>query len=399
VIQPARRIENVRYAIRNIVVEAQRLEATGREILYCNIGDPLKFDFRTPSHLIEAATRAMRDGENGYLPSAGSREARKAIAEHEVRRGISGITADDVVVTTGASEAIELVLTALLEPGDAVLLPSPGYPLYNAVAAKLGVEVVSYYADESKGWALDPAEVERSVTPRTRAIVICNPNNPTGAVYSREALEGVLEVARRHDLLVLSDEIYSKLTYEPRTHVPTASLTRDVPVITFDGLSKGYLACGWRIGWMTFANSDRMQALKSAVLRLCDARLCSPGPMQAAIKPALEGPQDHIPEMMRKLGERRDLVVKRIGGIPGLSLATPAAAFYAMPRIQHPAVKDDEQFVLELLRATGVLFVHGSGFGELPGTHHFRFVFLPPIQTLTRALDLLEGFMRERYPL
>jgi alanine-synthesizing transaminase len=398
VITPARRIENVRYALRNIVIEAKRLEAMGREILYCNIGDPLKFDFRTPPHLVDAACRAMREGDNGYLPSGGSLEARQAIADEERRRGIEGVTADDVIVTTGASEAIELVLTALLEPGDAVLLPSPGYPLYNAVAAKLGAEVISYFPDEARGWALDPAEIESRVTPRTRAIVICNPNNPTGAVYSKESLEGLLEVARRHDLLVLSDEIYRKLIYE-RTHVPTASLARDVPVITFDGLSKGYLACGWRVGWMTFANPSRMGALKAAVLRLCDARLCSPGPMQAAIKPALEGPQDHVREAMGKLRARRDLVIERIGRIPGLSTVDPAAAFYAMPRVRHPRVQDDEQFVLELLRETGVLFVHGSGFGQLAGTQHFRLVFLPPLETLTRALDLLEQFMRTKYPL
>ena len=397
-IRPARRIENVRYAIRNIVVEAKRLEADGREILYCNIGDPLKFDFKTPPHLIEATYRSMRDGDNGYLPSTGSLEARKAIAQAEVERGIRGITPDDVVVTTGASEAIELVLTALLEPGEEVLLPSPGYPLYNAVAAKLDVVAGTYYLDEANGWALDPEEVASRVTPRTRAIVLCNPNNPTGAVYSKESLLGVLEIARRHDLVVLSDEIYRKLIYD-QAHVPTASLADDVPVITFDGLSKGYLACGWRIGWMSFANASRMSALKAAVGRLCDARLCSPGPMQAAIRPALEGPQDHVAEMMRRLRERRDLLVTRLADIPGLSLVTPEAAFYAMPQVKHPRVGDDEQFVLELLRATGVLFVHGSGFGERPGTHHFRVVFLPPKETLTRALDLLEGFMRERYPL
>lgn len=394
-IQPARRIENVRYAIRNVVAEAKRLEGMGREILYCNIGDPMKFDFRTPPHLVEAVCRALREGDNGYAPSAGTPEARRAIADEQARCGLAGMSADDVIVTAGASEAIELVLTALLEPGEAVLLPAPGYPLYNAVAAKLGVQVETYYPDEAKGWVLDPEEIASRVTPRTRAIVLCNPNNPTGAVYPRAVLEGVLEVARRHRLLVVSDEIYAKLLFADR-HVPTAALADDVPVITLDGLSKAYLACGWRVGWITFHNAHLMTGLKAAIRRLCDARLCAPGPMQAAIRPALEGPQGHIAEMVARMRERRDQVVERLARIPGLSVVPPGAAFYAMPRIDDARVKDDEQFVLELLRETGVLVVHGSGFGQRPGTHHFRFVYLPPPEVLSRALDQLEAFMRSR---
>ncbi len=396
-IRPARRIENVRYAIRNVVAEARRLEGLGKEITYCNIGDPLKFDFRTPPHLVEAVSRAMRDGDNGYAPSAGTVEARRAIASDEQRRGLLSVTPEDVVVTAGASEAIELVLTALLEPGESVLLPAPGYPLYNAVAAKLGVEVETYYPDELQGWSVDPEEIASRITPKTRAIVLCNPNNPTGAVYPKEALEGVLEAARRHNLLVLSDEIYARLTFD-QPHLATASLAKDVAIITFGGLSKTYLACGWRVGWMSFANSHLMPELKAAVLKLCDARLSSPGPAQAAIAPALEGNQDHLPEMMTRLRARREVLTTRVRGIPGLSLVSPGAAFYAMARVTHPEVSNDEQFVLELLRETGVLFVHGSGFGQRPGTHHFRVVFLPPAEVLERAFDKVEGFMRSRYP-
>jgi alanine-synthesizing transaminase len=371
-----------------VVAEAKRLEALGREILYCNIGDPLKFDFRTPPHLVEAACRALREGDNGYAPSPGIHDARQAIAEEEVRRGIRGVTADDVIVTTGASEAIELVLAALLEPGESVLLPAPGYPLYNAVAAKLGVEVVTYYPDEARSWAVDPEEIASRIQPSTRAIVLCNPNNPTGAVYPKEVLQGVLEIARRRKILVLSDEIYSKLTFDA-PHVPTASLADDVPIITFNGISKAYLACGWRIGWMSFANAHLMTELKKAVLKLCDARLCSPGPAQATIRAALEGPHEHVREMMAKLRERREVLRRRIREIPGLSMVEPAAAFYAMPRIDHPGIKDDEKFVLQLLQETGVLFVHGSGFGEKPDTRHFRVVFLPQVDVLARAMDRL----------
>ena len=397
-VQPARHIENVRYAIRNVVAEALRLEAQGRRILYLNIGDPLKFDFQTPPHLIDAVHRAMRDGHNGYAPSAGIPVAREAIAREALRNGIPGITPLDVVVTNGASEAIELALTALLEPGERVLVPSPGYPLYNAVAARLGVQSVPYSLDEDKGWSLDLSEIDALCTPGTRAILLCNPNNPTGAVLDRDVLEGLLEIARRRGLVILSDEIYDKLLYD-KVHLPTASLATDVPIITFGGLSKAYLACGWRVGWLVFCNAHLMPGLKAAVMRLADARLCSAGPPQHAIAPALEGPQTHLAEMMGRLRSRRDLMVRRINAIPGLSVVEPAAAFYAMPRLQLPGVTSDEDFVLSLLRETGVLFVHGSGFGQKAGTTHFRVVFLPPEDILATAFDRLEVFVREHHPL
>jgi alanine-synthesizing transaminase len=395
-VRAARHIENVRYAIRNVVAEASRLEAQGRRILCLNIGDPLKFDFQTPPHLIEAVHRAMKDGHNGYAPSAGIPSAREAIAREAARNGIPGVTAADVVVTAGASEALELALTALLEPGERVLLPCPGYPLYGALMAKLSAQGVPYSLDEENGWSLDLEEIDALCTPGTRAILLCSPNNPTGAVLDRKVLEGLLEIARRRGLVVLSDEIYDKLLYDKK-HVATASLATDVPIITFNGLSKAYVACGWRVGWLVFCNAHLMPELKGAVMRLADARLCSPAPQQYAIAPALEGPQEHIPEMMRRLRSRRDLMVRRINAIPGLSLVEPAAAFYAMARIQLPGVTSDEEFILSLLRETGVLFVHGSGFGQKAGTQHFRVVFLPQEEILTTAFNRLETFVRERY--
>lgn len=396
-VRPARHIENVRYAIRNVVAEAMKLEAQGRRILYLNIGDPLKFDFQTPPHLIEAVYRAMRDGHNGYAPSSGIPAAREAICREATRGGIPGLTPLDVVVTSGASEALDLALTALLEPGERVLVPCPGYPLYHALTARLSAHAVPYFLDEENGWSLNLSEIDAlSSTPGTRAILLCNPNNPTGAVLDRSMLEGLLEIARRRGLVVLSDEIYDKLTYD-KPHLPTASLATDVPIITFGGLSKAYVACGWRVGWLVFCNSHLMPDLKAAVLRLADARLCSPAPQQYAIAPALEGPQDHLLKMMEKLRSRRDLMVHRLNAIPGLSVVEPAAAFYAMPRLQLPDVESDERFILSLLRETGVLFVHGSGFGQKPGTAHFRVVFLPPEDILTPAFDRLEAFVREHH--
>jgi len=397
VVEPAARIQNVRYAIRNVVAEALKLEREGREILYCNVGDPLKFDFVTPPHLVEAVHKAMIDGHNGYAPSPGLMQAREAVAADATARGFPGVSAEDVLITAGASEAIELTLTAMLEPGDSLLLPSPGYPLYNAVAAKLQVDVIPYHLDEAHGWSVDAAEVDRLVGPRTRAVVICNPNNPTGGLTDKAGLLKVLEVARRRRLAVLSDEIYDRLLYGA-PHTPTATLAEDVPIITFNGLSKAYLACGWRVGWAIFSNRALTQALRGAALKLADARLCGPAPAQYAVKPALEGPQDHIAQMMGKLRERRDVTVRRLNAIPGLSCVEPGGAFYAMPRLQLPGVTDDERFVIDLLHETGVLFVHGSGFGQAPGTQHFRVVFLPPPAVLERAFDKLEAFVRAKAP-
>jgi alanine-synthesizing transaminase len=396
VIRPAPHIANVKYAIRNIAAEAGRLEAQGKRILACNIGDPLKYDFPTPPHLIAAVEKAMHDGLNGYGASAGLKGAREAVANEANARGMKLVKPENVFITSGASEAIDLTLTALLEPGDEVLLPSPGYPLYNAIAARLGAVAVSYYLDEAKDWAIDPDELESHITPKTRAVVICNPNNPTGAVLNQKTIEAVLAVARKHDIAVLSDEIYDRLLYGG-THVPTGTLADDVPIIMFNGLSKAYLACGWRVGWLAFVNPHLTADVQAAVQRLADARLCGPAPFQHAVAPALTGSQAHIPVMMEKMRSRRDVMMKGLRAIPGVSVVEPQGAFYAMPRLQVPGVVDDEQFILELLRETGVLFVHGSGFGEKPGTQHFRVVFLPPEPVLAEAFETLGRFIRTRY--
>jgi alanine-synthesizing transaminase len=395
-IHPAPHIENVKYAIRNIAAEAMRLEAKGQRILSCNIGDPLRFDFQTPPHLLEAVSKAMRDGKNGYAPSLGIWQAREAVARALNAQGHSRVTPDDVVLTAGASEAIDLTLTALLEPGDEVLLPAPGYPLYNAVAARLSAKVLSYHLDESQGWAIDVEELEHLVTPRTRAVVICNPNNPTGALATKENLLALLDFARRHDIAVLSDEIYDKLIFD-EPHVSTATLADDVPIITFNGLSKAYLACGWRVGWMSFGNPKLTAEIAAAVRRLADARLCGPAPVQYAVEPALFGPQDHLPAMRKKLKARRDLTVAALSAIPGVSVVTPKAAFYAMPKLELPGLESDEDFVLKLVRETGVLFVHGEGFGQKPGTHHVRVVYLPDEATLKDAFERFAAFVK-RWP-
>ncbi len=390
-ILPARHLAHVTYAIRNIMAEAAVVAARGVKLVPCNIGDPLRFDFVTPPHLVEAVTKALRDGHNHYVPSAGLPEAREAVAA-SLRRAVRP---EDVFITGGVSEALDLLLTALLEPGDEVLLPSPGYPLYNAIAARLQAVVKPYFLDEAKGWALDPEALEAQVGPRTKALVLCNPNNPTGAVATRAQLEAVLDVARRHRLVVLSDEIYDRLVLEGE-HVPTATLADDVPLVTLNGLSKAYLVPGWRVGWLAFHTPRLLEEVKGAVQRLADARLCGPGPFQYAVKPALEGPQGHLDEVRARLKARRDLTVRRLAALPGVSVVPPRAAFYAMPSLTRDWPGGDEAFVLELLRQTGVLFVHGGGFGQRPGSRHFRVVFLPQEQVLEEAFDHLERFLRSR---
>jgi alanine-synthesizing transaminase len=306
---------------------------------------------------------------------------------------MSRVTPGDVFITAGASEALDLVLTASLEPGDEVLLPAPGYPQYNAIAARLQASVVPYFPDEARSWVIDAAELEAKVTPRTRALVLCNPNNPTGALYDEATLRALLDVARRNRLLVVADEIYDRLLYGG-THVPMGTLADDVPLVMLNGLSKAYLCPGWRVGWLAFVNPTLTRDVAAAVQRLADARLCGPAPVQHAVKPALEGSQAHIVEAMGKLWARRDLTVSRLRAMPGISCVEPQGAFYAMPRMDTSRFESDEQFVLELVRKERVLFVHGGGFGQKSGTQHFRVVFLPALEVLREAFDRLERFLR-----
>jgi alanine-synthesizing transaminase len=391
----ALRLENVRYAIRDLAMLADEVAKTGKKILPLNIGDPLKFDFATPPHMIEAVHRAMRDGHNGYAPSLGVEEGLKAIAGEAERRGIRNV--QSIFVTAGVSEGVELCLSSLCNPGENVLTPAPEYPLYSAVLAKIESPINAYYLDEEQSWEPDIEEMASKITAKTRGIVIINPNNPTGAVYSRKKLEAVCELARRHNLVVFADEIYDKLILDDDVeHISLASIAPDVPVITFSGLSKPYLAPGWRVGWAIC--SGPMQALKpyiEGVHKLLRARLCSNAPMQYAIKPALEGPQDHLKEMNGKLRRRRDVTVQWANSTPRVSCVAPKGTFYAFPKLD--IAGEDLDFVKGVLTEKQVLVVHGSGFGQKPGTRHFRIVFLPDEATLTKAYAGMADYLKEHY--
>src|SRR5215470_18984530 len=294
----AQRLENVRYAIRDLACLADDVAKKGHKILPLNIGDPINFDFQTPAHMIEAVYQAMKDGKNGYAPSPGIKEALDAIRAEGERKGITSV--QDVFVTSGVSETVDICLSALLNPGDNLLTPCPDYPLYSAVLAKLDIGLNAYYLDESNGWQPDLDDIRKKITPRTRGIVLINPNNPTGSVCTRQMLEDIAELARRHNLVIFADEIYDKLIIDDDPHFAMAKAAPDVPIVTFGGLSKNYLAPGWRIGWgIASGEAHAVQPYIEGINKLLRARLCANHPEQYAIKPALEGPQDHLIEVKR----------------------------------------------------------------------------------------------------
>lgn len=393
-ITAATRLDNVRYAIRDLACVADEVTKKGLKVLPLNVGDPLNFDFETPKHLIEAVYKAMRDGKNGYAPSSGIKEALDAIRGEAERKGITNI--QDVFVTSGVSESVDVCLAALLNPGENILTPAPDYPLYSAVLAKLGIDLNTYELNEDDGWQPDLLDVSRKITPQTRGIVLINPNNPTGAVCSRRMLESIAELARRHNLVVFADEIYDKLILDDDQHISLAAVAPDVPVVTFGGLSKNYLAPGWRIGWGVVSGEPAVvKPYVEGINRLLRSRLCANHPEQYAIKPALEGPQDHLAGVLNKLRSRRDLTVKWCNSTPRVSCVSPRGAFYAFPRIDIP--ESDEVFVKELIVKKHVMVVHGSGFGQKAGTQHFRIVFLPDEKTLTKAYAAIGDLLRERY--
>jgi alanine-synthesizing transaminase len=394
---PAERANKVTYAIRDVVVEAKKLKDKGMKILNLNIGDPNVYDFVTPPHLIEAVQKAMAKNLNGYADSAGIEEAREAVAKEAARDGIKGVTKNDVLMSTGVSEGIELALNALLNPGDNVLTPTPGYPVYTAVVNKLGAVLNQYKTDEANGWQPDIEDIRKKINNKTKGIILINPNNPTGALYSKKTLDEIVSLAREHNLVIFSDEIYNKILFDGEKHHSTATLADDVPVLTFNGLSKNYIVPGWRVGWMIFSGpAETISDYKDTVFRLARSRLCSPGPFQFAVKPALEGPQHHIKEMNDKLQKRRDLIYKRFNEIDGFSCAKPKGAFYAFPKIEIPSVKDDRKFIMDILYKKQILAVFGTGFGYAH-PDHFRIVFLPPMNVLEESLNKLEEYVKENY--
>jgi len=392
-ITPSTRTAQFHYAIRNIVTAAEALERSGRPVIYLNIGDPQVFDFRPPQEIVEVVQRSLKERFTGYAHSTGLLEAKLSISSYASALGVP-TSPNDVIVTSGASEAADLVLTALLNEGEEALLPAPGYPIYPAILAKLGARARYYCMDQQNQWQPSVDEIASLINKRTRAIVLINPNNPTGSITPDETTKQILSLAAQHELVVISDEVYRELCFV-KSPTSASVLTNGIgaPVITLESLSKTHLIPGWRVGWMRFTNAEKMRDLITAITRLASGRLCSPTPTQYAIKPALEGDRRFMVDLVRDLKLRRDFAVAEIADIPSLSCTTPEAAFYLMVKVDELGNRTDEQFVLELLEATAVLVVHGSGFGCDPSAGYFRLVYLANEDLLREALGSIRRFV------
>lgn len=390
------KLDNVLYDVRGPVVdEAARMEESGTQILKLNIGNPAPFGFRTPDEVIYDMRQQLTECE-GYSHAQGLFSARKAIMQYAQLKGIPNIAIEDIYTGNGVSELINICMSALLDDGDEILIPSPDYPLWTACATLAGGKAVHYICDEQSEWYPDIEDIRRKITDRTKAIVIINPNNPTGALYPKEVLQKIVDVAREHQLIIFSDEIYDRLVMDEEEHISIASLAPDLFCITFSGLSKSHMIAGFRIGWMILSGNkkaakDYIEGLKM----LSNMRLCSNVPAQSIVQTALGGHQSvcgYI-EPGGRIREQRDYIYKALTDIPGISAVKPKAAFYIFPKIDVKKfnITDDEQFALDLLRDKKILLIHGGGF-NWGQPDHFRVVYLPRIEVLKEAMGKIADF-------
>lgn len=386
------RTHGVEYAIRDIAAYARKYKASGKEIIYLNIGDPVKFDFQTPEHIKKALVDAVMRDENYYTDSEGLPELRQAIVEKESEKGLD-VTEDDVIVTNGVSEGLDMTMASIVDPNSEVLMPGPYYPPYASYAKFYGGKPIEFKL-HSDGKP-DLEDVRSKITPRSRALCIISPNNPTGEVFDRKSLQQLVDIATEHNLYVICDEIYDKIVFDSQ-FTGIGKVAKDAPVILLNGFSKAYLMSGWRCGYIAMnSNSKKLAGLREDIPKLARVRIAANLPVQIAAVQALKGPQTHIPKMVEKLRSRRDYVVKRLTAI-GMQCRVPRGAFYVFPKINLGTKwKDDQHFVIDLLNNTGVLTVHGSGFGSTYGAGHFRIVYLPPEEMLEKAMDKIERFVNK----
>jgi alanine-synthesizing transaminase len=392
------RTKNIEYAIRDVIAHTEQLVKNGKKIYYLNIGDPAAFDFKTPQNVKDALCKAVEQDDNYYSPSEGRADLREAIVRKEKRVNNVDISADNVLITEGISEGIQMILAALVEKGDEILFPGPTYPPYISYTKFFDGTPVAYETIEGDGWQPNLDDLRSKISPKTRAIVITNPNNPTGSVYGKKIIQEMVDIAGEHDLLVLSDEIYDQITFN-KEFVSTACLSKDVPVVGLNGFSKVYQMTGWRLGYMYFKGEGKqLDALKLGVEKQCRIRLCANTPVQIAGVVALDGPHDFVKDIVDRLKQRRDFAYKRLNEIEGISTTKPEGAFYIFPKIHEVGTrwKTDMEFVVDLLKETGVLIVNGSGFDPVYGAGHARVVFLPPIEELDEAFNALEQFMKKK---
>ena len=384
----------VEYAIRDIISHARQYEKSGKSIIYLNIGDPVKYDFPTPPHIKQALVDSVMRDENYYAESEGIPELREAIAEKESEKGLS-VNPDDVLVTNGVSEGLDMVMASVVDPNSEVLMPGPYYPPYSSYVKFYGGKPIEFKLTDDGKPDLD--DLLSKITSRSRAICLINPNNPTGEVFDERSLKQLVDLATERNMYLICDEIYDRIFFDEE-FTSIGEVARDAPVILLNGFSKVYLMSGWRCGYICMNNNcSNLENIKNNVPKLARVRIASNLPVQKAAVAALQGPQDHIPEMVRKLIKRRDLVVKRLNEIEGISCKNPKGAFYAFPKIHlSDRWKNDEDFVISLLYKTGVLTVHGSGFGTKFGKGHFRIVYLAQEELLEEAMNKLDSFIKTK---
>ncbi|HEY7079083.1 MAG TPA: aminotransferase class I/II-fold pyridoxal phosphate-dependent enzyme [Nitrososphaeraceae archaeon] len=386
------RTSGVEYAIRDIILHAKNYERSGKEIIYLNIGDPVRFDFKTPDHIKRALIDAVNNEENYYAESEGLPELKKAIVEKENEKGFAVID-EDVIISNGVSEGLDMVMASVVDPNSEVLMPGPYYPPYASYVKFYGGKPIEFQLHQNGG--IDIEDIISKITPKSRAICIINPNNPTGEVFDKKNLQKVIDLAAEYDLYLICDEIYDKIVFDEQ-FVGIGRVSKDAPVILLNGFSKSYLMTGWRCGYICLnSESKRLEPLRSNIPKLARVRIASNLPVQIAAVQALRGSQDHIKIMVDKLKRRRDYIVKRLNSIDGIRCTSPRGAFYVFPELDLGRTwKDDKEFVLDFFDNTGVLTVNGSGFGTKYGSSHFRAVYLASEDILEKAMDKLESFMK-----
>ncbi|MGQ4890989.1 MAG: aminotransferase class I/II-fold pyridoxal phosphate-dependent enzyme [Candidatus Njordarchaeia archaeon] len=394
--KPSDKAKKLKYAIRDVALMASEIERKEKtKVIRLNIGDPTYYDFDVPEHIKQAFCEAVKNGKNFYSPSDGIRELKEAIIEDVEKTSGIKVNLPDVLITNGLSEAIMGIFSAAFSPGEKVLVPSPTYPPYISAAKFFDIEPIEYVTLEDEGWIPDIDDVRKKAEMGAKAIVIINPNNPTGAVYPERIVRELIDIAGEYDLFVISDEIYDKIVFEEPKPISAAKIAKDVPIIMLNGFSKAYLATGWRVGYMVKVDSEgALDEVWNAILKYLLIRISGVTPAQYAVVQALKGPQDFLDDYISELKKRRDYAFERISEISGLSVRKPKGALYIFPRIEDKRYQDDLKFVKDLLYKYKVLVVHGSGFG-LMGRNHFRAVFLPPIEVQREAYDRIEKMLEK----
>ncbi len=388
----SKKVAGVEYAIRDIVLAARKVQQKGMQVDYLNIGDPVQFGFQPPNNVKQALIDAINKGENYYSTSEGMLELRQEIAKKENAKGLS-VSADEILVTNGVSEGLDMVISSIVEEGDEVLLPGPYYPPYASYVRLHGGIPVEFGVDLNNSTP-DIDDIKSKITSKTIAICLISPNNPTGVVFNEKSLKDLVDIANQHDLYIICDEIYDQIIFDEK-FVGIGKVAGDSPVIVLNGFSKVHLMSGWRVGYIAFNQSPRLQAIQENLPKLARVRIATSLPVQYAALESLRGPQDYIQNFVSEIKKRRNLVVKRLNEMPGISCPNPKGAFYAFPKIEDDRLGTDKEFVKRLLESKGVLTVHGSGFGKRYGSGHFRLVYLPTLEILDSAMNKIEDFVSQ----